>query len=234
MVRATINGLAVTRPAERVDPSIPVPQDFVAVHEAENEKFYDACQRVGICSTASRPDNQPMWAYYCDNSAGVCLELEWSADVIAKENLQAVNVTYHGQSRLFNRINDMCALLRELASQNPRWSINQLMAFSTTDDFRRRIGMRGMARATSMKHADWQHESEIRILAPSAGPRPILNAVLKKLYFVRTDFPEWGPIVTLLHRLYPDVGLAHIRFHHTEPFTRMNEMEFRLVPLPQS
>lgn len=231
---STINEIAASQHSpERIDPSLPPPEEYVAVHATENARFDEACQGVGIYSTSTRPDNQAMWAYYSDNSKGVCLELEWSAEVLESQQLWPAVVNYTDQARQINRAEDACLLLRELAAENPNWSIRQLMAFSMTDTYLRRLSVRTIARATSMKHSNWQHESEIRILAPRSGPRPLLKAVLKAVYFVRTDFPEWGPIMTTLHQFYPSVGPTLISFSPTEPLTRIREHEFRILHLSE-
>jgi hypothetical protein len=230
---ATINELAASRlSAERIDPSLP-PEEYGAAHTTENAKFYEACQGIGVYSMAARPDNQSMWAYYCDNSRGVCLELAWPKELMESQQLWPVDVRYTDQARQINRAEDAHLLLKELADENPNWSIGQLTAFSMTDQYRRRLGVRSVARATSMKHSHWRHESEIRILASRPGPRPLLKEILKKVYFLRTDFPEWGAIMATLYQFYPGVELAQISFHHNNPLTRVQEQEFRFVHLSE-
>lgn len=232
---AAINEIATNRlSAERIDPSLLPPEAYVAAHTTENARFYGACQGVGIYSTSARPDNQAMWAYYCDSSKGVCLELVWSASLMESEQLYPADVNYTDQSRQIDRSEDTCLLLRKLAAENPYWSVDQLLVSSMTERHRRHLGIWSIARATSMKHSHWRHESEIRILSPKPGPRPLLKAVLKRVYFARTDFPEWGPIMNTLHRHYPDVELARISFHHAAPLTRVEEHEFRIVELPET
>lgn len=231
---STINELAVSRHSpERIDASLPVPQEYVAVHTAENAAFYEACQAVGIYSTSARPDNQAMWAYYCDSSKGVCFELEWPYALLKTQQLCPASVNYTDRARLIDRAEDGRLLMRELAAENPSWSIRQLMAFSMTDTYLQRLSVRTIARATSIKHPNWQHESEIRILAPKPGPRPLLKAILKRVFFMRTDFPEWGPIMTTLYQLYPGVEPTLISFSHAEPLTRVKGHEFRTVHLSE-
>jgi hypothetical protein len=92
------------------------------------------------------------------------------------------------------------------------------------DELEASSNIRSIARAVSIKHADWQHEAEVRLLAPRAGPLPLLSDVLKRVYFVRTDFSEWGSILMLLHRLYPKVEIARLSFEHTEPFVRIQPL----------
>ncbi|MBI3715590.1 MAG: hypothetical protein HY255_06320, partial [Betaproteobacteria bacterium] len=54
---------------------------------AEDKNLQEASARVGIFSAAPRPDNQPMWAYYCNGSNGVCLELIWSRTLMEQYTL---------------------------------------------------------------------------------------------------------------------------------------------------
>lgn len=198
-------------------------------HRSENERFQEASQKVGIFSTAGRPENQPMWAYYCDDSKGVCFELQWPDEVLQDYQLWPTNVTYTRESRIHNRADDLRQLLLELGAQNPEWTMTQLQDFSLTEPFRRAWGIRSMARAVSLKHTDWQHEQELRMISPRAGSLPILQDILKRVFFIRTDFTEWGSIMMLLHRLYPKVELAQVTFQHVEPFVKIQQLETKLV-----
>ncbi|EEC32403.1 hypothetical protein BUC_4701 [Burkholderia pseudomallei 576] len=58
-----------------------------------------------------------------------------------------------------------------------------------------------------------------------------MGQVLKRVYFVRTDFPEWGPVMMLLHQLYPNVELAKLTFQHIEPYVKVQRMTKKLVPI---
>jgi hypothetical protein len=205
--------------------------EFEKANKLEGTRFLDASQKVGIFSTATRPDNQPMWAYYCDNLRGVCFELEWTTEVCEKYQLWPSVVCYTTKSRIHNRADDLSQAFIEVALQHPDWTMEQLLEYSLSEPFRRGWGVRSMARAVSIKHADWQHEAEVRLLAPQAGPLPILANVLKRVYFTRTDFSEWGPILMLLYRLYPKVEIAHLSFEHTEPFVRVQLLEAKLIPI---
>ena len=235
LLSTTINELAESRQSsERVDPSLPPPEEFIAADDGENARFYEACQGTGIYSTAARPDNQAMWAYYSDSSKGVCLELEWSRQTFEREGLYPVEVNYTDQARQINRAEDERLLLRKIAAENPNWSIHQLKAFSLTETFARRVGIQSVARATSMKNSHWRHESEIRILSPKPGPRLLMKTVLKGVYYVRTDFPEWAQIIGTLCLNYPNVVVAQLSFSHLEPFARVEEQKFRVVPIPDA
>lgn len=214
---------------ELVHPS--VVQDFNAANALENERFVAACQQVGIYSGASRPDNQPMWAYYCENEQGVCLHLEWPKHILEKYQLYPTEIAYSREARLLNRADDVRHVLLEVAAQNHSWSMAQLKAFSLSESFQRRVGIRSVARAVSVKHADWEHEREVRILAPKAGSLPLMQDVLKSVIFTRTNFPEWGAIVMLLHRLYPHAQLAKMSFSHREPFVVSQLLTTKTVPV---
>lgn len=88
-----------------------------------------------------------------------------------------------------------------------------------------------MSRAVSTKHADWAHEHELRMLSPRAGPLPILRDILKRVYFTRTDFPEWRPIMMLLHQLYPAVEMAQVTFSHAEPLVSIRSLQAKIIPV---
>lgn len=202
---------------------------FEARNELENVSFLEATQRVGIYSTASRPDNQPMWAYYCDNSKGFCFELEWPDAVLGRHQIAPVGVLYSSVARVHNRAEIFDTLIREEAELHPDWSIDRILEETQSDFFRFRLAMLNTCRAVSIKHSDWAHEHEVRFVIPSAGPLPIIGQLLKRVYYVRTDFPEWGPVMMLLHRLYPDVEIVELTFQHIEPYVVRRRMTRKLV-----
>lgn len=206
---------------------------FEAKNASENENFLEATQRVGIYSTASRPDNQPMWAYYCDNSKGFCFELEWPDAVLGRHNIAPVGVLYSSAARVHNRAEIFDSLIREEAELHPDWSMDRILEETRSEFFRFRIQMMNTCRAVSIKHSDWSHEHEVRFVTPRAGSLPIMLQVLKRVYFVRTDFPEWGPVMMLLHQLYPNVELAKLTFQHTEPYVEVQGMTKKLVPIQE-
>lgn len=199
--------------------------------DSENERFAEACHRVGVFSASPRGDNQPMWAYYCNNSRGVCFELEWTDDILAEYQLVPARVEYSATTRVHNRAEDLRNLILLVAKENPQASADEVMSMTLSDSFRRRWGIMTTARAACVKHADWQHEDEIRILAPRAGPLPLMKAVLKSVIYIRTDFTEWGSIMMLLHRLYPDAARFTLKFDHREPFASFMPMTFKKVPI---
>lgn len=197
----------------------------------EDEHFAEACQRLGLFASARRPDNQPMWAHYCDDSKGVCFELEWPDELLATYQLLPTEVQYSDEPRIHCRADDLRFALLAVGEQHPEWSVAAIEKYSSTDGFNRDWMARSMGRAVSTKHTDWRHEAELRMVAPSSGPLPILKAILKRVYFVRTDFPEWRPIVMLLHQLYPDVEIAQVQFSHKAPLVSIVPMMKKLVPV---
>lgn len=204
---------------------------FEAKNAHENKNFLEATQRVGIYSTASRPDNQPMWAYYCDNSKGFCFELEWPDTVLGRYQIAPVGVLYSPAARVHNRAEIFDALIREEAELHPAWSMDQILEETRSEFFKFRFQMLNTCHAVSIKHSDWSHEREVRFVTPRAGPLPIMGQVLKRVYFVRTDFPEWGPAIMLLHQLYPNVELAKLTFQHVEPYVKVQGMTKKQVPI---
>lgn len=206
-------------------------KEFEQNYIKECKPFEEASRKIGIFSTATRPDNQAMWAYYCENSAGVCFELEWSDELLEEHQLWLTPVYYTMEERIHNRAHDFRSLLLELSAQHPDWTVAQIKGFSLTEAFRKRMGIESMARAVSQKHVVWQHESELRVLAPRSGAKRIIRDTLKRVFFARTDFAEWGPIMKQLHMQYPDVEIAKIAFDHRKPYVREQEYEFSLVPL---
>lgn len=215
-----------------------VPKGKLASYEAmiarEDANFLEATQRAGIYSTASRPDNQPMWAYYCDDSKGFCFELEWSDFVLGQYQIAPVGVLYSSASRIHNRAEIFSTLIREEAELYPEWSMDRILKETQSDFFWFRFNVLNTCRAVSLKHRDWAHEQEVRFVTPRAGPLPIMSQVLKRVYFVRTDFPEWKPTMMLLHRLYPKVELVELTFQHIEPYVEARKMTTKLVPVNES
>jgi hypothetical protein len=225
--------------AQRKEPARYEPEEESAVLLSklirEEDKTFEAnCQRVGIFSGTKRPDNQPMWAYYCNDGRGVCFEFEWPREVLNRFSLRPTFVHYTDRPRVHNRFEDMREELLALGGKHPDWTVEQLYEYSQTQEFIAGWIARSMSRAVSTKHSDWAHEHELRMLSPRAGPLPILKQILKRVYFTRTDFPEWGPIMMLLHQLYPDVKVARVTFSHTEPLVSIQHLEARLIPITQS
>ena len=197
----------------------------------EDGHFNKACQELGLFSSTRRPDSQPMWAYYCGDSKGFCFELEWSDELLATYQLMPTEIQYSDEVRIHNRADDLRLALLALGKKHPDWTVDAIEKYSLTESFNRDWMARSMGRAVSMKHADWRHESELRMISPRAGPLPILKAILKRVYFVRTDFPEWGPVMMLLHQLYPDVKVARVEFSHKAPLVSVVPLLKKMVPV---
>lgn len=197
----------------------------------EDEHFKDACQRLGLFSSARRPDSQPMWAYYCGDSKGVCFELEWPDELLANYQLMSTEIQYSDEPRIHNRADDLRLALLALGEKYPDWTVDAIEKHSFSESFNRNWMARSMGRAVSTKHADWKHESELRMISPVAGALPILKAILKRVYFVRTDFPEWRSIMMLLHQLYPNVEVAQVQFSHKAPLVSVVPMTKKMVPV---
>lgn len=157
------------------------PPEVARAINCENERLRKFSEGVGIFSAAHRPNHQAMWAYYAENSQGVCFELEWSPSVLQDHQLFPVDVTYFGGARSHNYADDWRQLFIALAEEHPGATLAQLQELSLGEDFLRRRGILSAARVTSVKHTDWSHENEIRLLAPRAGGRLLLSKVLKRI-----------------------------------------------------
>ncbi|WP_236190188.1 DUF2971 domain-containing protein [Pseudomonas pharyngis] len=227
----TISYVSEKRGGPRLSPGYPCPPEFVAVNSEENERFRNACDNVGIFSAARRPNDQAMWAYYAEDGKGVCFELEWSASILDEKALIPVDVTYSRVARKHNRAEDWRTIFLDLAEKNPDASFQELYELSLEENSRRRVGILSTARATSVKHTDWAHEREIRILSGKSGARQILSSVLKRVHFMRTDGDEWGPILQELHLNYPHVELAQWTFHHGEITAAVRGMKTKSIPI---
>ncbi len=203
--------------------------ELAEVDHAENVRFKEACQEVGIFSATVRPDHQALWAYYASDFKGVCFELEWPNEVLETYQIVPVKVQYSAKHRILNRATDVKELLIKVASSNPTWSMDELMRHTLSEDFRRRIGIASVSRAVSIKHADWAHEEEIRLISPHPCKVPICD-VLKKVFYVRYDSPELELIIGAIHRHYPNVKLVELKFSHVPPLVSAREFEVKIVP----
>ncbi len=204
---------------------------FIAENTAENRRFREACDGVGIFSAARRPNDQAMWAYYAENSQGFCFELEWSPAVVRTNQLFPVDVTYSGSARLHNRAEDWRQLFIALAEEHPNASFLELHQISMGEEFRRRFGLLSTARVTSVKHTDWKHERELRLIAPRAGTRPVLSSVLKRVHFIRTDGKLWGEVMQQINFNYPQVEVVRWEVDHGVVTMSPKRMVFRSIPI---
>lgn len=124
--------------------------------------------------------------------------------------LVPTNVVYTNKSRVHNRAIDLYKLTMEYAKSNPKASVAQIVEMSLSEPFRRRLGILNTVSVASLKHSDWKHEDEIRILAGMNQAIPILSSVLKRVFFTKWDFPGRTEIMELLHEHYPNVGLVEV------------------------
>lgn len=203
--------------------------EMAAANAAENKHLQNFTEQVGIFSAARRANDQAMWAYYADDSHGVCFELEWTIATMDSYQLWPVDVTYDSSARIHNRAEDWRTVFLELASQNPNASLEKLHQLSLEEVPRRKWGINTATRAAGIKHTDWEHEKEIRLLAPKFGALPVLADVLKRVHFVRTDNEHWASIMRLLFQLYPQVETVHWQFSHGALSAIPTPMETRLV-----
>lgn len=205
--------------------------EMAEANARQNQCLQDFTDQIGIFSAAHRPDHQAMWAYYADNASGFCFELEWSYDIANRYQILATDVQYQETMRIHNRADDWRKMFLELAQEHPDASLEQLTRRSLEEPSRRKWGVLTASRAVSVKHTDWSHEKEIRLLAPKSGALPVLAEVLKRVHFVRTDGKCWGKIMQLLLTRYPLVELVHWKFSHGALSADPTLMEFRLVPV---
>lgn len=205
--------------------------EMAEAHARECQLLQAFTEQVGIFSAAQRPDHQAMWAYYADNASGVCFELEWSHEVMQQHRIRHIDVSYSVHARVHNRAEDWRHVFLELAREHPDASLDALHQLSLEEEVRREWGCRTATRAASIKHTDWTHEKEIRLLAPKPGALPVLGEILKRVHFVRTDGEHWGAIMQLLRAYYPTVETMHWQFSHGELSAIPTPMEIRLVPV---
>lgn len=205
--------------------------EMAEAHAWECDHLQAFTDQIGIFSAAQRPDNQAMWAYYADNASGVCFELEWSHEIADRHQLWVTAVQYHGEARVHNRAEDWRHVFLELAREHPDASLERLHQLSLDESTRRKSGILSASRAVSVKHTDWSHEKEIRLLAPKSGSLPVLGEVLKRVHYVCTDGEHWSAIMQLLRAYYPTVETMHWQFSHGGLGAIPTPMEFRQVPL---
>jgi len=229
---ATLTDLAKSRKELiRFEPDESFAAEFDLEVVREDDHFKAACQKLGLFSSARRPDSQAMWAYYCGDSKGVCFELEWPDEILASYQLMPTEIQYSSEPRIHNRADDLRLALLALGKEYPNWTVDAIEKHSFTESFNQNWIARSMGRAVSTKHTDWRHESELRMISPTAGPLPILKHILKRVYFIRTDFPEWGSITMLLHQLYPSMEIARVQFSHKAPLVSVVPMVRKLIPV---
>lgn len=204
--------------------------EFTDVNQQENDRFQSFCEQIGICSLAKRPNHQAMWAYYGEDGNGVCMELKFNEKVLEDNQLLAGPVQYCDQSRVLNRAEDWRTSFLDMAKQHPTAPLKDLLRMSLDTPFRRRMGLRMAQRATSLKHTDWKHEDEIRLLGPKGGkPLPILEKVLTRIHF--RDIKAVTRFAPLLVKHYPNVQLMQWSFDHGELQAYGQPMTLKLIPV---
>ncbi len=206
---------------------------FIHVNETENGDMFNFTKNIGIFSAANRPDNQAMWAYYAENFTGVCFELDFTKKIVEQHQLFPIDVTYSDKPRVHNRAEAWREVFLAAAAKDHDATIEQLLQKSLEETVRRKWGVLSSARATSIKHTDWEHEKEIRILAPCSGAIPIMADVLKRVHFVSTNNEDgdWGKIIELLHRKYPEVRLTQLVYHHGAITASAKPMHIKMIPI---
>jgi hypothetical protein len=230
-VTRTINEVARQRGGPRQTSSPDAFVHFTALNQREDDRFQAFCHQVGICSLATRPDDQAMWAYYADEGAGLCLEVTLTPAIMAAHQLVLEPVIYQSTPRVINRAEDWRATFLELAARYPDASIEALQGKSFSYGFRQQIGLSMARRAVSIKHTDWAHEQEVRLLGPQGRtPLPILREVLTGVHF-RSVNALVSPIGSLLVNRHPDVRYTQWTFNHGELQTRGEAKELKLIPL---
>lgn len=204
--------------------------DMELANARENERLQAFTEQVGIFSAARRADHQAMWAYYAQNSSGLCFELEWSHEVANRYQLWSTDVEYRSEARVHNRAEDWRGVLLALSLEHPGASLEDLHHLSLEESARRRWGILSASRAASVKHTDWAHEQEIRLLAPTSCALPILSEVLKRVHYVHVG-EHWGEVMQILFTRYPHVEIVRWQFDHGKPRALSRPMEHRLIPL---
>lgn len=116
--------------------------EMAKAHARECQSLQAFTEQIGIFSAAQRPDHQAMWAYYADNSAGVCFELEWSDQVIERHKLWKTQVQYCSNARIHNRAEDWSHGFLELAREQPKANLETLHWLSLKRSVRRAWGAR--------------------------------------------------------------------------------------------
>jgi hypothetical protein len=212
------------------------PDTEADIHELEqmisrrNNQFQESLERVGIFATGKRPDHQAMWAYYADERKGVCFELEWSWDIVVEHGLLLRDVEYTSGPRVINQSQHMANAIMELSRQCPDADVYHLQKMSLDESFRRQVGLDLSGRAASMKHSDWAHEEEVRVLVARSRALPILRAVLKAVHVVGFECLRFAEIYGLLASDYPEVKMYRWTFDHGE--ISSIGMEFHITRLP--
>lgn len=182
--------------------------EFARVNAGENHRFREHAEQVGIFSATPNQTSRAMWHYYADAGCGYCFELRLLPETSQQHHLHCRPVVYHSGPRRHNRAEDLVRVLEALAAEHPQASIEELQHLSLEEPVRRRWGVETTARVASIKHTDWQHEQELRLLAARSGEKPLLQASLQRVWSLRGSTPDrLGEVSALLAAGYPGVTL---------------------------
>ncbi|MEA1053007.1 DUF2971 domain-containing protein [Lamprobacter modestohalophilus] len=194
------------QPGYRLDRS--VAEAFARTNAAENRRFREHAEQVGIFSATPNQTSRAMWHAYADAGRGYCFELRLLPETQQQCGLHCRPVVYRSGPRRHNRAEDLVRVLEALASEHPQASIEELQHLSLEGSVRSRWGIETTARVASIKHTDWQHEQELRLLAARSDAKPLLQASLQRVWSLRGSTPDrLGEVSALLASGYPGVTL---------------------------
>jgi hypothetical protein len=235
VVIKTVNEIARKRGGSERFFQVTEAQKLAQNTQKEDGRFRSFCENIGICSLAQRPDHQAMWAYYSDWGKGVCFELEWTHEILQQHQLWLHPVHYMNAPRILNRAEDWRVEFLQLPARYPEKSLDQLLDYALEEDFRRRYGVRSASRSVSIKHTDWRHEQEIRLLGPrSRVALPVLAATLKRVHYLGLS-EELAEVFKILFENYPGMEVVRHKFEHGQLSsgqpTDSQIMELRAVAL---
>jgi len=201
-----------------------------------NNDFINQANILGIYSASTTYDNQAMWVHYCKNE-GVCFELEWEQKLIKERHLIISKVEYTNNPRIVNRDLIYKNMLKEFGVKHPDWSIDKILEFSLSIEFRKEWMQEFIIKSSSIKRMCWDYEDETRILSPRSQPFTILKKILKSVYmfipqFENPDFQIEINKSRLLRMIwvqlvdnYPDVKFFGLSF---DEYGKLNKQEIRL------
>lgn len=208
-------------------------KELIEANTEEDNRFRDFTEQVGIFSSASRPNDQAMWAYYADNCEGVCFQLEWSSKLLHEHQIIRTNVQYTDTARIINRAEDLKIMFDRVVADYPDATLDELHKISLTEEYSRYYGILSASRAVSIKHTDWKHEDEIRLIKPKYGALPILTDTLKYIHIFTKDKLVFGKtekeILDIILVKYPSVKIIRWSFDHGAIFAMPSEL--RVVDL---
>jgi hypothetical protein len=180
----------------------------------DDKRLQEWVTQVGIFSAGSRPDQQAMWAYYANEGSGFCFELSWTLELLAKAGIVPRPVYYSSGPRIFNRADDWRDTFLEFATMMPHLTVEELEHLSRQEHFAELLLLRTGPRAVSTKNTDWEHESELRLIAPQAGAVEVVQQVLKRVYYVERQGSPSSEVMAVLRDKYPGVEVVKLRIQH--------------------